>query len=61
MPCGVRGAPLEQALAAIDHVMPALEVIDSRYRDFKFDLPSVVADNASSARYVVGSTTLIAR
>ena len=51
------GCTLEQALAAIDHVMPALEVIDSRYRDFKFDLPSVVADNASSARYVVGATT----
>ena len=48
---------LEQALAAIDQVVPALEVIDSRYRDFKFDLPSVVADNASSARYVVGATT----
>lgn len=50
------GCTVEQALAAIDHVVPALEVIDSRYRDFKFDLPSVVADNASSARYVVGST-----
>ncbi|WP_410050214.1 2-keto-4-pentenoate hydratase [Actinomadura sp. CNU-125] len=31
-----------------------LEVIDSRYTDFKFALPDVVADNASSARYVVG-------
>ena len=34
--------------------MPALEIIDSRYSDFRFDLPSVVADNASSARYVAG-------
>jgi len=33
---------------------PALEVIDSRYADFKFDLARVVADNGSSARYVVG-------
>ncbi len=41
-------------LAATDYVMPALEIIDSRYRDFKFDLPSVIADNCSSARFVVG-------
>lgn len=43
-----------QALAAVDAVAPALEVIDSRYRDFKFSLPDVVADNASSAGLVVG-------
>ena len=48
------GCTLAHALAAIDFVIPALEIIDSRYADFKFDLPSVVADNASSAHYVVG-------
>src|SRR6202008_2229091 len=47
---------LDDALAAVDVAMPALEVIDSRYNNFKFDLPSVVADNASSARYVVGES-----
>ena len=31
------------------------EVIDSRYEDFRFTLPDVVADNASSAAFVVGS------
>jgi 2-oxo-3-hexenedioate decarboxylase len=41
-------------LAAIDFAIPAIEVIDSRYRDFKFDLKSVVADNTSAARFVVG-------
>ncbi len=41
-------------LAATDFVIPAIEVIDSRYRDFKFDLKSVVADNCSSSRFVVG-------
>lgn len=40
--------------AAIDAVAPALEVIDSRYRDFSFTLADVVADNASAARYVLG-------
>lgn len=45
---------LQRVLAATDFVMPAMEVIDSRFRDFKFDLPSVIADNTSAARYVVG-------
>ncbi len=48
------GCTIANALAAVDFVIPAIEVIDSRYADFKFDLPSVVADNASSARYIVG-------
>ena len=41
-------------LAATDYVIPAVEVIDSRYEKFKFDLESVIADNSSSARYVGG-------
>jgi 2-oxo-3-hexenedioate decarboxylase len=36
-------------------------VIDSRYRDFKFDLKSVVADNTSAARFVVGGQIADAR
>lgn len=43
-----------QALAAVDAVAPALEIIDSRYRDFKFSLTDVVADNSSSSGFVVG-------
>lgn len=35
--------------------MAGIEVIDSRYRDFKFDLKSVIADNCSSSRFIVGS------
>lgn len=44
----------DQVLAATDFVVPAVEVIDSRFAGFKFDLQSVVADNSSSARYVTG-------
>ncbi len=44
----------EDVLAATDYVLPAVEVIDSRFSGFKFDLESVVADNGSSARYVGG-------
>ncbi|MBP2227926.1 2-oxo-3-hexenedioate decarboxylase [Azospirillum agricola] len=43
-----------QALAAVEAVAPALEIIDSRYRDFKFALPDVIADNSSSSGFVVG-------
>lgn len=59
--CVVTKAPLRgpgchigNVMAAIDFVLPAVEVIDSRYRDFKFDLKSVIADNTSSARFVIG-------
>ncbi|MBK0418889.1 fumarylacetoacetate hydrolase family protein [Leucobacter sp. CSA1] len=52
---GVTGA---SAMAAVGSVHAGLEVIDSRYRDFSFALPDVVADNASSARFVVGADGL---
>jgi len=48
------GCHVGAVLAATALVLPAMEVIDSRYRDFKFDLKSVIADNTSAARYVVG-------
>ena len=46
------------ALEAADYleaVAPALEIIDSRYENFKFTLEDVVADNCSSAGLVVGA------
>ena len=44
----------EEALEAVEAICPAIEVIDSRYRDFKFTLGDVIADNASSSRLVLG-------
>ncbi|NNM00742.1 MAG: 4-oxalocrotonate decarboxylase, partial [Gammaproteobacteria bacterium] len=43
-----------QAMAAVEAIAPAMEIIDSRYADFKFSLEDVVADNASSSGFVVG-------
>lgn len=43
--------------ACVDAVAPALEIIDSRYRDFWFSLPDVVADNTSAAAFVFGAWT----
>lgn len=50
---GVTGV---QVLAATDYIVPALEIIDSRYENFEFTLPDVVADNASTSRVVFGNT-----
>lgn len=50
---GITGA---QVLAATEYVLPALEIIDSRYENFNFTLPDVVADNASTSRVVFGTT-----
>ena len=45
---------IDEVLAATEFVLPAIEVIDSRFKDFKFDIQSVIADNTSAARYIVG-------
>lgn len=50
---GVTGA---KVLAKTESVVPALEIIDSRYENFNFTLPDVVADNASTSRVVFGTT-----
>jgi 2-oxo-3-hexenedioate decarboxylase len=44
-----------EALAAVEAVAPGIEIIDSRYENFKFALPDVVADNASSSGFYVGA------
>jgi 2-oxo-3-hexenedioate decarboxylase len=46
-----------EVMAATDFVMPAMEVIDSRYENFRFDLRSVIADNTSASRFVTGGRT----
>lgn len=45
----------EDVLAATLCVCPAIEMIDSRYQGFRFDLPSVIADNTSAAHFVIGT------
>ncbi|POP54478.1 2-oxo-3-hexenedioate decarboxylase [Zhongshania marina] len=45
---------INDIIQATDFVIPAVEIIDSRYEKFKFDLVSVIADNGSSSRYVTG-------
>ncbi|GAA2845581.1 fumarylacetoacetate hydrolase family protein [Streptosporangium fragile] len=53
---GRRIASVADALApdAVAAVAAGIEVIDSRYEDFRFSLPDVIADNTSAAAYAVG-------
>jgi 2-oxo-3-hexenedioate decarboxylase len=52
------GITAARALAAVRSVHAGFEVIDSRYKDFKFTLPDVIADNASSAGFYIGGIAL---
>jgi 2-oxo-3-hexenedioate decarboxylase len=52
---GVTGA---QAMAAVGSILGGVEIIDSRYKDFKFTAGDVIADNASSGAFVTGGITL---
>lgn len=57
------GVTPEAALACVAEVRAGIEVIDSRYRGFRstlpdVTLPDVIADNASSAGYRLGTTAL---
>jgi 2-keto-4-pentenoate hydratase len=49
------GVTVAEALAAVDYVLPALEIIDSRIADWQITLADTVADNASSGAVVLGS------
>jgi 2-keto-4-pentenoate hydratase len=44
-----------QFLAACSGVAVGLEILDSRYRDYRFTIADVVADNTSAGRYVTGA------
>jgi 2-keto-4-pentenoate hydratase len=48
------GVTHEDVMNAVQHVMPALEIIDSRIADWRIELADTVADNGSSAAVVLG-------
>src|SRR5699024_4278971 len=49
------GITTVQVLEATEWVFPAIEIIDSRYENFNFTLPDVIADNTSASRVIFGS------
>ena len=48
-------------LRATAFVVPAIEIVDSRVKDWDITIADTVADNASSARYVLGMTPKLLR
>ncbi|PHH46574.1 fumarylacetoacetate hydrolase family protein [Pluralibacter gergoviae] len=52
------GVTIADVLAATELVVPCIEVVDSRIRDWKITIQDTVADNASSGLIVVGDSAL---
>ncbi|MFJ5760944.1 2-keto-4-pentenoate hydratase [Neobacillus sp. NPDC093182] len=51
------GVTMNDVIEATDYVVPALEIIDSRIKDWQIKFEDTVADNGSSAGAIIGSTT----
>jgi 2-keto-4-pentenoate hydratase len=52
------GVTVEQVLQATRGVSAALEIVDSRIADWRIQLADTIADNASSARMVLGQSII---
>ncbi|RVT92950.1 2-keto-4-pentenoate hydratase [Sphingomonas crocodyli] len=50
----VRDATPDMVAAAVDHAVAAIEIVDSRIADWKISFADTVADNGSSAFFVLG-------
>lgn len=48
------GISAATALAAVDLVFGAVEIIDSRFSGYKFSMMDAIADNNSSGRFIIG-------
>ena len=47
--------PVFELMRCVEAIAVTLDIIDSRFKDFKFALPDVIADNSSHAGYVLGT------
>ncbi len=49
-----KGCNVADVIRATEFILPAIEIIDSRIADWKIGIVDTIADNASSARVVLG-------
>lgn len=49
------GVTPHEVIAAVDFLLPSIEIIDSRVKDWTFRIADTIADNASSGLFAVGS------
>jgi 2-keto-4-pentenoate hydratase len=50
------GLTIVDVIGAVAYALPAIEVVDSAVRDWKITVVDTIADNASSGRFVLGTT-----
>ena len=50
------GLTVADAARAVDFVLPALEIVDSRIRDWRITIFDTIADNASSGGVILGAS-----
>jgi len=49
------GVTAADALAATAGIAAGIEILDSRFLNYRFTMPDVIADNTSAGRYLVGA------
>ncbi|MGZ3696107.1 MAG: 2-keto-4-pentenoate hydratase [Bdellovibrionota bacterium] len=49
------GITAAQVIQATDFILPCIEIIDSRVKDWKIKIQDTIADNASSSHFVLGT------
>lgn len=56
----LEGGPFTVAdvIRAVDFVLPAIEIVDSRIADWDISLADTIADNAASGAFVLGNTPM---
>lgn len=47
-------ATIAEVMQAVGFVVPALEIVDSRIKDWKISIVDTIADNGASSRFVLG-------
>lgn len=53
---GGRNTTIADVINAIDYALPAIEIIDSRVKDWAIGLPDTLADNGSTGAVILGGT-----